>query len=65
MSAPLILRQVLERFYEAERRYLQAGGASFEEFAATMAPNVVLHQTPGLPWGGEYVGPQDTKSGRG
>ena len=50
-------KQVLERFYEAERRYMQAGGASFEEFAATLADDVVLHQSPDLPWGGEYVGP--------
>lgn len=34
----------------------KTGGASFDEFAATMDPNVVLHQTPHLPWGGEYVG---------
>ena len=34
------------------------GGASFEEFAATLAPDVVLHQSPDLPWGGEYVGPK-------
>ena len=32
------------------------GGASFEEFAATLAPDVALHQSPDLPWGGEYVG---------
>ena len=50
-------KQVLERFYEAERRYMQAGGASFEEFAATLADDVVLHQSPDFPWGGEYVGP--------
>ena len=50
-------RQVLTRFFEAERRYMQAGG-SFEEFAATLADDVVLHQSPDLPWGGEYVGPQ-------
>lgn len=51
---------VLNRFYEAERRYMgaggKAGGASFDEFAATMAHDVVLHQSPDLPWGGEYRG---------
>lgn len=51
---------VLLRFYEAERRYMRAGGksggASFDEFAATMAYDVVLHQSPDLPWGGEYHG---------
>ncbi|KAK0886972.1 hypothetical protein LTR02_017663 [Friedmanniomyces endolithicus] len=53
-------KAVLMRFYDAERRYMtaggKAGGASFDEFASTMDPNIVLHQTPDLPWGGEYVG---------
>ncbi|KAF7560756.1 hypothetical protein G7046_g3384 [Stylonectria norvegica] len=52
--------QVLMAFYEAERRYMtaggKAGGASFDEFASTLSPDVVLHQTPDLPWGGEYRG---------
>ncbi|KEF58459.1 uncharacterized protein A1O9_06385 [Exophiala aquamarina CBS 119918] len=51
---------VLLRFYEAERRYMKAGGkaggANFDEFAATMSEKVELHQTPDLPWGGEYLG---------
>lgn len=51
-------RQVLERFYDAERAYMSAGSAG--DFAATigavLAPDVVLHQSPDLPWGGEYVG---------
>ena len=50
-------RQVLERFFDAERRYMEAGG-SFEELRDTMADNVVLHQSPDLPWGGEYAGPK-------
>ena len=53
-------KEVLNRFYEAERIYMsaggKAGGASFDGFAATLDPNVVLHQTPDLPWGGEYIG---------
>jgi ketosteroid isomerase-like protein len=57
--------QVLERFYEAERRYMQAGGAkggaSFDDMAATLHPDVILHQSPDLPWGGEYVGHQGFK----
>ena len=49
-------KQTLERFYDAERRYM-AGGASFEEaFKPILAPDVVLHQSPDLPWGGEYIG---------
>lgn len=47
---------VLLRFYEAERRYMKAGGkaggVAFDEFAATMSDKVELHQTPDLPWGG-------------
>ncbi len=31
---------------------------SFEELRATMADDVVLHQSPDLPWGGEYIGPK-------
>ena len=50
-------RQVLERFFEAERRYMQEAG-SFEALRATMAGDVVLHQSPDLPWGGEYAGPK-------
>ena len=50
-------RQVLERFFEAELRYMQGAGASFEEFRTTIADDVVLHQSPDLPWGGEYTGP--------
>ena len=50
-------KQVLERFFEAERRYMQ-GGSSFAEFAATLADDVVLHQSPDLPWGGEFAGPK-------
>ena len=51
---------VLKRFYEAEGAYMNAGGetggASFDALAATLDPNVVLHQSPDLPWGGEFYG---------
>ncbi len=44
---------VLERFYEAERLYMQTGGAdagaSFDRMAATIDHNVHLHQSPDLP----------------
>jgi uncharacterized protein len=57
--------EVLERFYKAERQYMQAGGAkagaSFDDMAATMDPDVRLHQSPDLPWGGEYRGHQGFK----
>lgn len=32
------------------------GGASFDDMAATLDPAVVLHQSPDLPFGGEYLG---------
>ena len=53
-------RQVLEAFYQAEKLYMQARAsgeeASFHGIAATLDPGVVLHQSPDLPFGGEYVG---------
>ena len=53
-------RQVLEAFYEAETIYMQAKAsgkeASFQAIAATLDPAVVLHQSPDLPFGGEYFG---------
>ncbi len=56
-SVNITPRQVLARFFEAERRYMYADGSS-AQFAATLADDVVLHQPPDLPWGGEYVGPK-------
>ncbi|RSO44120.1 ketosteroid isomerase [Streptomyces sp. WAC 06725] len=53
-------RAVLERFYEAERAYVAAGGpgrADFSALAACLAPDVVLHQSPGLPYAGAWRGP--------
>ena len=53
-------KQVLQAFYEAEKRYMQAKAtgeeANFDGLAATLDPSVVLHQSPDLPFGGEYVG---------
>ena len=53
-------REVTERFYAAEAAYMNAGGAaagaSFAAMAATLDPDVVLHQSPDLPWGGEFRG---------
>ncbi len=53
-------REVLDRFYVAEAAYMDAGGggegASFADMAATLDPDVVLHQSPDLPWGGEFHG---------
>lgn len=52
-------RQVLQRFYEAEREYMQSGhsgDAGFDAMQATLDPEVVLHQSPDLPYGGEFKG---------
>ena len=52
-------RDVIERFYAAEGAYMNAGGgadASFAGLAATLDPEVVLRQSPDLPWGGEFHG---------
>lgn len=53
-------REILERFYAAEAAYMNAGGAiagaSFAAMAATLDPDVVLHQSPDLPWGGAFHG---------
>ncbi len=60
-------KRVLERFYEAEREYMQAGeggqsddgDSQSDDFAAmqaTLDPAVVLHQSPDLPFGGEFQG---------
>ena len=35
----------------------EPGHGSLKELAATLADDVVLHQSPDLPWGGEYIGP--------
>ncbi len=55
-------KQTLEAFYEAEGKYMRArasgGEASFDGIAATLSPDVRLHQSPDLPFGGEYVGHQ-------
>ena len=53
-------KQVLLSFYEAEAKYMKAyqenGTASFDELRETMDAEVVLHQSPDLPFGGEYLG---------
>lgn len=52
--------EVVGRFYAAEADYMTAGGgttgADFAAMAMTLDPAVVLHQSPDLPWGGEFHG---------
>ena len=51
---------VVNRFYAAEHAYMDAhgvsGSADFTDLATTLDPDVVLHQSPDLPWGGEFHG---------
>ena len=53
-------KQVLQRFYDAEARYMSAQGSGervdFAEMRETLSPDVVLHQSPDLPFGGDYHG---------
>ena len=56
---------VVTRFYDAENAYMNAGGARGGvdfAMAATLDLAVVLHQTPDLPWGGEFHGHAGTRS---
>ena len=59
-GSPAAPEGVVQRFYLAEAEYMNAGGgkagASFAAMAATLDPDVVLHQSPDLPWGGEFHG---------
>ena len=60
MASPPSPCDVIQRFYAAEGAYMNAGGAdagaSFADMAATLDLGVVLHQSPDLPWGGEFHG---------
>ncbi|MEU3741133.1 MULTISPECIES: nuclear transport factor 2 family protein [unclassified Streptomyces] len=50
---------VLTGMYEAESRYLAAGGpgrASFDLLAPYFSPHVVMHQAEALPYGGTWRG---------
>lgn len=50
---------VLTSMYEAESRYLAAGGpgrATFDLLAPYFAPDVVMHQAEALPYGGTWRG---------
>ncbi|MYW03994.1 DUF4440 domain-containing protein [Streptomyces sp. SID3343] len=50
----------MERFFAAEAAYIAGGGrgrADFGDLAACLAPDVVMYQAPGLPYGGPRHGP--------
>ncbi|WP_331748273.1 nuclear transport factor 2 family protein [Streptomyces chartreusis] len=51
---------VMDRFYDAEVRYIAAGGAAagadFSEMASCLHRDVVMHQGPSVPFPGDWVG---------
>ncbi|WP_236790829.1 nuclear transport factor 2 family protein [Amycolatopsis sp. GM8] len=51
---------VLDKFYDAEMRYIAAGGArggaSFDEMAACLHPQAVMHMGPSVPFPGDWAG---------
>ena len=53
-------RGLLDSFYAAEVRYISAGGAAagadFSEMASHFHQNVVVHQGPTVPYGGDWRG---------
>ena len=51
-------REVIDRFYEAERIYMAAppGTADFAGLAATLSEHVKLYQSEDLSYGGVYEG---------
>ncbi|KAH7363324.1 hypothetical protein B0T11DRAFT_282424 [Plectosphaerella cucumerina] len=53
-------RQILDKFYEAERIYTLASAEerTFEPIAAVLADDFYMEQSSALPWAGEYHGPQ-------
>ena len=56
-------RQVLHKFYEAERVFTSApaGERSFDTIAAVLSDDFYMEQSSALPWAGEYRGPQQLK----
>ncbi|CAK7243231.1 MAG: hypothetical protein STHCBS139747_004743 [Sporothrix thermara] len=53
-------RSILESFYAAERVYMAAPPEQrdFAPMAATLSPDLLLEQTPALPYGGTFHGPE-------
>jgi uncharacterized protein len=55
---PLTPKEILVRFFDAERTYVSTDPADADPtlFTATLAPDVKLIQSPDLPYGGTYEG---------
>jgi len=58
MTGPYL--RTLDSFYDAEKRYVAAGGrqagADFGELAAHFHPDIIVHQGPTVPFGGDWYG---------
>jgi hypothetical protein len=59
-QAPATASAILNRFYDAERIYMSAepNDRDFSGMGATLSPDIKLFQTPDLPYGGVYEGPE-------
>jgi hypothetical protein len=51
-------KQILDRFYAAEAIFMAAPDSSRDptDMLSTLSPKLQVHQSPDLPWGGEWVG---------
>lgn len=51
-------KEILDRFYAAESIFMAAPDTTRDptDMLATLSPKIQVHQSPDLPWGGEYVG---------
>jgi len=51
-------KEILDRFYAAEAIFMAAPDATRDPTAMlnTLSPQLQVHQSPDLPWGGEWVG---------
>jgi hypothetical protein len=51
-------KEILARFYAAEAIFMAAPDDARDptDMLATLSPTIRVHQSPDLPWGGEYVG---------
>lgn len=51
-------KDILNRFYDAERIYMASPPDQRDDTAmtATLSPDIKLYQSPDLPYGGEYTG---------
>ncbi|KAL2213333.1 hypothetical protein CC79DRAFT_1327202 [Sarocladium strictum] len=53
-------REVLDKFYEAERIFTSAPASerTFDTIAAVLSDDFYMEQSAALPWAGEYRGPK-------